>query len=317
MEVLGKITNKVVEGTKGAVKAVDGSVGKVADKGLDYAKAGIGLALAGVDKTFEVSGVHAGFQAVMSGLQQEVDTSDEGLEALYEKIDADGSGSIDEQEMTSAITELYGTPLKPALVAEMMAAADTDKDGRISLDEFKVMMRAGPKKPPKDRPSPILKPKHIMGVSGDTPEGKPADALGYIAEGGGLFGEQYSPAKFLLSQQLHAKGLSGAQWSSICFSLRRSKGPFGIGGGFRQAIVQANEDYLDKIGCVGVYAEYGAGQKVGPGLPACISPWPHLHSHSVRITSLIPLPLLSGCSPQAMVVLTKEVAQAGRATFPP
>jgi hypothetical protein len=281
MDVLGKITSTVVEGTKGAVKAVDGSVGQVAGNGLNYARAGIGLALVGVDKTFEVSGVHASFQAVMSGLQQEVDTSDEGLEALFQKVDADSSGNISKAEMSSAVAELYGKPLKPALVDEMMAAADTDNDGQISLEEFKVMMRAGPKKPPSPKASPVLKPKHIMGVSGDTPAGKPADAIGYVAEGGGFFGEQYSPAKFLLSRELHAMGLSGAQWSAICYFLKQSKGAFGIGGGFRQAIVRANEDYLDKIGCVGVYAEYGAGQKVSSMASRagrCTWPRPLIHS---------------------------------------
>jgi len=34
-----------------------------------------------------------------------------------------------------------------------------------------------------------------------------------------------------------------------------------MGGGFSKAIAQANEDYLDKIGCIGAYMEYGKGQK--------------------------------------------------------
>ena len=95
----------------------------------------------------------AGFQAVMAGFGS-VDTPDEGLETLFHEIDADGSGSISEQEMAKAIDKLYGEPLKPQLVAQMMKAADTNNDGQIQLEEFKSIMRAGPPKAPStSRPS--------------------------------------------------------------------------------------------------------------------------------------------------------------------
>ena len=37
---------------------------------------------------------------------------------------------------------------------------------------------------------PTLKPKHIMGVSGDSMDGMPEGALGYVGEGASMFGAQ-------------------------------------------------------------------------------------------------------------------------------
>lgn len=181
--------------------------------------------------------------------------------------------------------------------------------------------------------SPKLNPMHLMGMSGDSMEGKPcmlsaypipefalglshesscvaetthtasvpssavnllsysrahahcmlflvciaADAIGYCAEGS-LTG-QYSSEKFPLTPELEAKGLTKEDWEAICKSLASGKGMMGMDGGFSKAISKANEDYLDKIGCIGVYAEYGKGQK-------------------------------------CMVVLTKEAATPERVTMP-
>ena len=104
-----------------------------------------------------------------------------------------------------------------------------------------------------------------------------ADAIGYCAEGS-LTG-QYSSEKFPLTPELEAKGLTKEDWEAICKSLASGKGMMGMDGGFSKAISKANEDYLDKIGCIGVYAEYGKGQK-------------------------------------CMVVLTKEAATPERVTMP-
>lgn len=49
--------------------------------------------------------------------------------------------------------------------------------------------------------------------------------------------------------------------SAVCESLRKGKGTTGVGGGFSKAIVAANEQYFDKCGLEGKYAEYAAGQK--------------------------------------------------------
>ena len=73
--------------------------------------------------------------------------------------------------------------------------------------------------------------------------------------------------------------MSAEQWAGICTSLAKGKGMMGFGWGFSQAINEANRDFFKPIGCVACYAEYNKGQK-------------------------------------AMVVLTEDVAKAGRAEFP-
>ena len=40
-----------------------------------------------------------------------------------------------------------------SVVQDMMMLADTDRDDKVSLDEFKMIMRAGPKSKPSSRPS--------------------------------------------------------------------------------------------------------------------------------------------------------------------
>ena len=86
-----------------------------------------------------------------------------------------------------------------------------------------------------------------------------AFAIGYAAEGG--LTDQYSSEKFPLTAALKDKGLTDEKWDEICKSLAAGKGTFGMDGGFSKAIAKANEDFLDKIGCIGAYAEYGPGQK--------------------------------------------------------
>ena len=46
--------------------------------------------------------------------------------------------------MHDAIFQVFGK-VEPHVVEEMMAVADTDRNGEISLDEFKSIMRAGPR----------------------------------------------------------------------------------------------------------------------------------------------------------------------------
>jgi hypothetical protein len=70
--------------------------------------------------------------------------SDESLEKLFKELDANGSGDVSRDEVEGAIFKLFGK-VEQKVVEEMMAAADTDGDGEISVDEFKKVMRAGPK----------------------------------------------------------------------------------------------------------------------------------------------------------------------------
>ena len=110
--------------------------------------------------------------------------------------------------------------------------------------------------------SPVLVPKQIMGLHGDSMEGMPNGALGYVGEGSILKRKgQYDPLIFPATEALKAKGISTEDWEAICTMLRQGKGATGIGGGFSKAISKANELYFDKVGCVGCYAEYGKGQK--------------------------------------------------------
>ncbi len=79
------------------------------------------------------------------GLAEDPDSpSDETLERLFHDIDENGSGEIDRREMQEAIAKVFGK-LEPHVVDEMMKAADTDGDGDISMEEYKIIMRAGPK----------------------------------------------------------------------------------------------------------------------------------------------------------------------------
>ena len=73
-----------------------------------------------------------------------VDKSDAGLERMFRSVDTDGSGKISEEEMRAAIKKVYGEATEDETVTEMMMAADTDNDGVIDLNEFKIIMRAGP-----------------------------------------------------------------------------------------------------------------------------------------------------------------------------
>ena len=82
-----------------------------------------------------------------------------------------------------------------------------------------------------------------------------------VAEGASMFGAQYDVAKFPLTPELKDKGVTEAQWADICAMLRKGKGMTGLGGGFSAAITKANSSVLEKAGAIGVYAEYGPGQK--------------------------------------------------------
>lgn len=79
--------------------------------------------------------------------EEDDDGKDEGFIKLFHELDLDSSGWVDRSEMEDAITKMFGK-LEPKVVGEMMAASDTDGDGKVDLDEFLVIMRAGPKKGP-------------------------------------------------------------------------------------------------------------------------------------------------------------------------
>ena len=101
----------------------------------------------GISQTFARFGAVSGFQTAIASLRGgSVDLSDAELDKLFTQIDADRSGRISYNEMYMALSKKYGKELEPSVIKQMMAAADTDDDGEISLDEFKTIMRV---KPPK------------------------------------------------------------------------------------------------------------------------------------------------------------------------
>ena len=85
-----------------------------------------------------------GFQALFD---KSLDKTDEGLAKAFGEIDTDGGGTLDLGEMKEYITKTYlnitGRKIDQKLVNEMMNAADTDGDGEVDFEEFKVIMRAG------------------------------------------------------------------------------------------------------------------------------------------------------------------------------
>ena len=131
-------------------KKSSGAIGGAVDAGVgatvDGVKATGNFLYSGLEKTLETLGVTAGFQAVFG---EDIDRSDAGLEAAFASVDANQSGHIDSSEMRAFIQRLYEDDMpRRALdrtIAKMMAAADKNKDGEIDLNEFKVIVRAGPK----------------------------------------------------------------------------------------------------------------------------------------------------------------------------
>jgi hypothetical protein len=118
-------------------------------KGLGTASAFVIAALIGTNPTLKSLNLSSNKLAGEASIWQEVfgediDKSDAGLEAAFAKVDTDTSGKINAEEMKAYILSVYPKGLDNRKIAQMMAAADTNKDGEIDLAEFKVIMRAGP-----------------------------------------------------------------------------------------------------------------------------------------------------------------------------
>ena len=108
----------------------------------DGVKATGNLVATGLEKTIETLGLAQGFQAVFG---EDIDKSDAGLEAAFAKVDVDKSGKMDAAEVKAYILTVYKNGLDDKVVSEMMATADTNNDGEVDLNEFKIILRAGPK----------------------------------------------------------------------------------------------------------------------------------------------------------------------------
>ena len=65
--------------------------------------------------------------------------------AAFESVDSDGSGFIEEQELKivmSSVARDIGMPEpSDSDVVEVLRELDTNRDGKVSQDEFKVLIR--------------------------------------------------------------------------------------------------------------------------------------------------------------------------------
>merc|ERR1712048_1278771 len=86
-----------------------------------------------------------GVKVIMKGFGK-TDLSDEALEALFSKIDADDSGTVSFSELTEAVRKVHGDDIDENSVMAKMMAADTNDDGEIDIDEFKFFVRTIPAK---------------------------------------------------------------------------------------------------------------------------------------------------------------------------
>ena len=120
-------------------------------KGLSMASAFVIATLIGTNPTLKSLNLSSNKLAGEASIWQEVfgediDKSDAGLEAAFAKVDVDKSGKINAAEMKAYILSVYEKGLDDKSFGEMIATADTNNDGEIDLDKFKIIMRAGPKK---------------------------------------------------------------------------------------------------------------------------------------------------------------------------
>ena len=77
-----------------------------------------------------------GFRSVFAG----VDLSDKGLEDAFEGLDTDGSGRCSDANLEAYIQTVHKQKLGPDAIASLMAEADTDRDGEVDLEEFKLAL---------------------------------------------------------------------------------------------------------------------------------------------------------------------------------
>ena len=70
----------------------------------------------------------------------QAEATDEDLRALFEVFDEDRSGTIEEGELAHVL-QLLGERVDDGRVHSELLRADTDGDGRIDFEEFKVYVR--------------------------------------------------------------------------------------------------------------------------------------------------------------------------------
>jgi len=68
-------------------------------------------------------------------------SSEHLLERAFEKFDADGSGKISPQEVKDLLGLTNEGGAMNDKINEIVKQVDTNSDGEISLEEFKIMMQ--------------------------------------------------------------------------------------------------------------------------------------------------------------------------------
>jgi Ca2+-binding EF-hand superfamily protein len=63
----------------------------------------------------------------------------ERYQKLFQEYDKDESGTIDMDEFALLCGDL-GLPMSPTQLEQVMAALDTTKDGKLSIDELKAWL---------------------------------------------------------------------------------------------------------------------------------------------------------------------------------
>jgi hypothetical protein len=70
-------------------------------------------------------------------------TSEEGLLAVFNVIDADGSGTITAEELQTVLRRYVNKSIAPEAVDAMVARADSDQNGKVSISEFMTIVKSG------------------------------------------------------------------------------------------------------------------------------------------------------------------------------
>ncbi|KAK2986133.1 hypothetical protein RJ640_024682 [Escallonia rubra] len=77
--------------------------------------------------------------AILPDMKQEILMNHEQLTEVFRSFDRDGNGSITLAELAGAMAKM-GQPLTYRELTEMVREADTDGDGVISFNEFATVM---------------------------------------------------------------------------------------------------------------------------------------------------------------------------------
>lgn len=72
-------------------------------------------------------------------MDETLSNNNKKIEELFRSLDDDGSGTIEVEELLKVLSENGEVDLEQ--IKELIAEVDENSDGKVSLDEFKAMMR--------------------------------------------------------------------------------------------------------------------------------------------------------------------------------